>query len=49
MKTEKKDARTALRFPRNQREEIDRLVSEGKFRSLSHVIRAALTEFLKDA
>ena len=43
------DSRTALRLPREQREEIDRLVYEGKFKSISHVVRAAITEFLKNA
>ena len=43
---EKNDSRTALRLPHEQRKEIDRLVSEGKFKNLSYVIRAALKEFL---
>lgn len=47
MKNEKThDSRTALRLPHKQREEIDRLVLEGKFKSLSHVVREALKEFL---
>ena len=44
---EKNDSRTALRLPHEQREEIDRLVCEGKFKNLSHVVRAALAEFLE--
>ena len=47
MKTQKiLDSRTALRLSHCQREKIDRLVSEGKFKSLSEVVRAALKEFL---
>ena len=45
MKTEKKDARTALRLSHKQREEIDQLISEGKFKSLSQVVRVALQKF----
>jgi Arc/MetJ-type ribon-helix-helix transcriptional regulator len=41
------NSRTALRLPQWQREQIDKLVTEGKFKSLSQVIRAAVTEFLK--
>ena len=47
IKMKVQDSRTALRLPHNQRKEIDRLVSEGKFKNLSQVIRAALTEFLE--
>jgi len=43
----KKDARTALRLPYEQRQMIDELVRAGKFRNLSEVIRQALSEFLK--
>jgi Arc/MetJ-type ribon-helix-helix transcriptional regulator len=47
-KTEKKqDSRTALRLPHSYRQQIDKLVSEGNFKSLSHVVRAALTEFFE--
>jgi len=42
----KQDARTALRFPEEQRQMIDQLVKEGKFKNLSQVIREALKEFL---
>jgi len=48
MKTKKiHDSRTALRLPYGQREKIDQIVNEGKYESLSHVVRAALTEFLE--
>ena len=48
MKSKKKyNSRTALRLTHKQREEIDLLVLERKFDSLSHVVRAALTEFLE--
>ena len=40
-------SRTALRLPRSQREQIDMLVSAGKYKSLSQLVRAALTEFLE--
>jgi Arc/MetJ-type ribon-helix-helix transcriptional regulator len=43
----KKDARTALRLPCEQRQMIDELVQAGKFKNLSEVIRQALSEFLK--
>jgi len=42
------DSRTALRLPRQQRQQIDKLVESGKFKNLSHVIRAALDEFLEN-
>ena len=46
MKTKKiHDSRTALRLPHKQREEIEKLVSEGKFKNFSQLIRAALTEY----
>ena len=43
------DSRTALRLPHKQREEIDLLVSQGKFKNLSQVIREALKQFLKES
>jgi Arc/MetJ-type ribon-helix-helix transcriptional regulator len=43
------EKRTALRIPTKQREQIEKLVSQGKFRNLSEVVRAALDEFLKNA
>ncbi|MEM3000097.1 MAG: ribbon-helix-helix domain-containing protein [Candidatus Bathyarchaeia archaeon] len=46
-KTKTFDDRTALRLPKKLREQIDQLVAEGKYRSLSHVVRAALEQFLK--
>ncbi|MEM2969044.1 MAG: ribbon-helix-helix domain-containing protein [Candidatus Bathyarchaeia archaeon] len=47
-KTIKLDARTALRLPSKLREQIVQLVAEGKYRSLSHVVREALEKFLDD-
>lgn len=44
----KHDSRTALRLPHKQREQIDQLVAQGKFENLSHVIRAALADFLEN-
>ncbi len=41
------EKRTAFRLPKEQREKIDELVTEGKYKSLSQVVRAALNEFLK--
>jgi len=43
---QKQDSRTALRLPSEQREKIEQLIQEGKFKSISSVIRAALKEFL---
>jgi Arc/MetJ-type ribon-helix-helix transcriptional regulator len=48
MKEKNQDSRTALRLPSNQRQKIDALVQEGKFKNLSEVVRAALNEFLKN-
>jgi Arc/MetJ-type ribon-helix-helix transcriptional regulator len=38
--------RMALRLSEKERQAIENLVREGKFKSLSHVIRTALHEFL---
>lgn len=40
------DERIALRLPKKQRQQIDKLVESGKFKNLSEVIREALDEFL---
>ncbi len=45
----KQDSRTALRLPATQREKMDALVEEGKYRNLSEVVRSALDQFLKAA
>ncbi len=42
----KQDSRTALRLPKKQREKIEKLIKEGKFKNLSEVVRESLTEFL---
>ena len=41
--------RIALRLLPEERQKIDRLVSEGKFENLSDVMRAALKKFLEIA
>jgi len=43
----KQDSRTALRLPSEQRQRIDDLINQGKFKNLSQVVRTALEEFLK--
>jgi len=40
------DCRIALRLPSEDRQRIEQLIREGKYRSLSQVIRVALQEFL---
>jgi len=40
------DSRIALRLPSKERQQIEQLIREGKFRNISQVIRAALKEFL---
>jgi len=40
------DSRIALRLPSKERQQIEQLIKEGKFRNISQVIRAALKEFL---
>jgi Arc/MetJ-type ribon-helix-helix transcriptional regulator len=42
----KQESRTGIRLPNEQRQQIDILVQEGKFKNLSAVVRAALTDFL---
>ena len=42
------DERIAFRLPSKQRQQIDKLVESGNFKNLSHVIRSALDEFLKE-
>ena len=42
------DSRIDLRLPSEQHQQIDKLVAEGKYKNLSHVIRAALKEFLNE-
>jgi len=44
MKTQ--DSRIALRFPSKEREQIEQLIHQGKFKNISSVIRAALKDFL---
>lgn len=43
------EAKIAIRLPHEQRDIIDGLIREGKFKSISQVIREALKEFLKTA
>jgi Arc/MetJ-type ribon-helix-helix transcriptional regulator len=41
------DSRIALRLPSKERQQIEQLIKEGKFRNISQVIRAALKQFLE--
>jgi Arc/MetJ-type ribon-helix-helix transcriptional regulator len=41
------EKRVALRLSKKQRKQIDKLVRAGEFKSLSHVIRVALTDFFE--
>ena len=43
------DKRIALRLPSKEREQIEQLIHEGKFKNISSVIRAALKQFLENA
>lgn len=43
----KKDSRTALRLPKAERQKIDDLIMQGRFKTKSQVIRTAIEEFLK--
>jgi Arc/MetJ-type ribon-helix-helix transcriptional regulator len=42
------DSRIALRLPSKERQRIEQLIHEGKYRNISQVIRAALTKFLNE-
>jgi Arc/MetJ-type ribon-helix-helix transcriptional regulator len=44
----KQDSRTALRLPSEQRQKIDQLIQERKFKNLSQAIREAITLFLSN-
>jgi Arc/MetJ-type ribon-helix-helix transcriptional regulator len=44
-----KNLRVTVRLEEIDRNEIEKLVTNGKFKNLSHVVRTALTKFLKDA
>jgi len=46
MQKTKYKSRIALRLPSKERQKIEQLIWEGKFRNISQVIRAALKEFL---
>jgi Arc/MetJ-type ribon-helix-helix transcriptional regulator len=41
------DSKIAIRLPSNERGKVEQLISEGKFKNISQVIRAALKEFLE--
>jgi len=43
----KNDEKVTARLPSEERLRIQELISEGKFKNLSQVIRTALTEFLE--
>lgn len=38
----------AFRLPETERQQIEKLVNEGKFETISQVIRTALNEFLTE-
>jgi len=42
-----KNLRITVRFEESERQKIDSVIEAGKFKSISDVVRAALTEFLK--
>ena len=42
----KNDERIAIRLPSEQREMLEQLIHENRFKNLSDLIRIALTEFL---
>jgi Arc/MetJ-type ribon-helix-helix transcriptional regulator len=44
----KQDSRTALRLPSEQRQKIDQLIQERKFKNLSQAIREAINLFLSN-
>jgi Arc/MetJ-type ribon-helix-helix transcriptional regulator len=41
------DKRIAIRLPTKQRQQMDQLLSENKFKSLSDIARIALKQFLE--
>ncbi|MEM3459096.1 MAG: ribbon-helix-helix domain-containing protein [Candidatus Bathyarchaeia archaeon] len=43
------EGRIAFRLPKEDREKIERLIIQGKFKKISEVIRAALDQFLQTA
>jgi len=43
------EERIAVRISKEEKQQIDQLIIEGKFKSKSQVIRAALKEFLDEA
>jgi Arc/MetJ-type ribon-helix-helix transcriptional regulator len=42
------ERRTALRLTKEQRNAIDELIQQGRFQSLSQILRGALDKFLKN-
>jgi len=42
-----KNLRITVRFEESERQKIDSVIEAEKFKSISDVVRAALTEFLK--
>ena len=42
------EGRIAFRISKEDRAKIERLIKEGRFKNLSHVIRTALKEFLEN-
>ena len=46
VKMKEHDSKIALRLPNKERQQIKKLVKDGKFKNISQVIRQALKEFL---
>jgi Arc/MetJ-type ribon-helix-helix transcriptional regulator len=42
------DSRIAICLPSKERQQIEQLIHEGKYRNISQVIRAALAKFLNE-
>ena len=43
----KQNSRIAIRITKEQRQKIEQLIHEGRFKNISQVIRVALREFLE--
>jgi Arc/MetJ-type ribon-helix-helix transcriptional regulator len=40
--------RISIRLPSEQREQLEQLVKKGKFKSLSHAVRAVLSKLIEE-
>jgi Arc/MetJ-type ribon-helix-helix transcriptional regulator len=45
---QKQDSRIAIRLPSNERNQVEQLIRQGKYRNISSVIREALKQFLEN-